>query len=490
MQLSHLEDHEFIGEFFIKRESNGKRFSGKITYTANIHSKANSGIELYFISKDYKIQQTDIKKIYGKVMSIPKMTPFFVKLENVLIRKEDRLMYKCECEYILLGNSEAILDAKINKIDYSLMEIARFFNGYPPQALLVKKIYNEEYDDTRIDIDWNFGGFSCQKFSSYLNSHDNDKKMYYAKNAESLDKKFKEFLQDNNIGEFDVACDRTNIRPVVSLTFSKYEDNCKYALTKMFETLLMFWLLADYPIKPEFINLTTDSQSSISVLCGRFLRNEEFVKNRLGYSGVFVPPCGLFSFQDVIFNNKTDLFAKWNKFYSDFHKRYYITSVIVHVKREGRYNCDFVLDDILAAMHYIGGYKDINTNFKSCLTKYGTDLIVEKIALALFGQKEVKKVKQSKGPMRVRDKLENKIAGKLEGPIRNIRAHASAENLKKDIRKSKQKAIQNGLIDYLLMVVEYYCYKSIGIDDTKIKEVLDNRVKLIAKVKTKGVLGF
>lgn len=264
MNLSNLENYEFIGLFQIEVDSKNFQLSGKIIYTSG------SGIEVSFLySKGdlffyTKLEGKDFENIRGTLMSIPERNIEHVCLKNLLYFSSPQvtggsISFLCKYEYILFADSLEIFDSKINKIRFGLSEVDKFFDRTPHEASVSKEIYNENFDNKTINISWGFR-YTFSKFSSHLYSFDNEKNTYYSENADKIDNNFKEFLINNNIDKFDFKSIKNDIKPIIDLAFNNDEKNSDDSLKIMFDALRLFEITINQSIIPDSITFTTNNQ--------------------------------------------------------------------------------------------------------------------------------------------------------------------------------------------------------------------------------------
>lgn len=145
------------------------------------------------------------------------------------------------------------------------------------------------------------------------------------------------------------------------------------------------------------------------------------------------------------------------------------------MQSEGYWYRNFILSQVLAIINYIGHSLNpeitnknpnggVNKNGKLFFKNYGTDIIIKKIALALKLKIDIKTI----------DELIEEIT-RFEGPlfagIRNAVAHASKTSLNDN--NFRNKAIEEGLIEYLLLIIKNFCYQKAGIDKLKTEKILN-----------------
>jgi hypothetical protein len=534
MNLSNLENYEFIGLFQIEVDSKNFQLSGKIIYTSG------SEIEVLFLcpksdfSSFIKLKGEDFENMRGTIMTIPERNIKHVCLKNLLYFSSPELTensssFLCKYQYILFADSLELFDSKINKIRFGLSEVDKFFDRTPHEALVSKEIYNENFDNKTINISWGFSSYIGGKFSSHLKSFNNEKNTYYSENADKIDNNFKEFLINNNIDEFDFKFIKKDLKPIIDLAFNNDEKNSDNSLKIMFDVLRLFEIVINQSIIPDFITFTTNNQiqewrnneekplfdingnirystykdsdgsekiaktpnggdailyerelvnivdsngnpcyHDIRVLYG-FTRKQKINKKNLRFSENF----GQFTFNSIIENN-INLFNNWNVFYSDKGIREILDFIYI-MQSEGYWYPNFILSQVLATINYIGcslnkttkekPHGGVNENGKLFFEKYGTDIIIQKIAVLLNPGLDISN--------KSRENLIDEIVdfnSPLFGKIRNTVAHASETSLNDN--NFRNKAIEEGLIWYLLLIIKNFCYQKAGIDKLKTEEMI------------------
>ena len=103
------------------------------------------------------------------------------------------------------------------------------------------------------------------------------------------------------------------------------------------------------------------------------------------------------------------------------------------------------------------------------------------MAIAIFEETAINKIKQSKNNKSYKETLISKIKSNdgISGRIRDFKSHANSDKLSHAEIQFKNELIRKKLISYLMLVIENFCYQGIGIDSTYCNQMIDNKLKLL-----------